>query len=162
MNALLPTLQFLRPWWLLALFALPLLVWAWRARQRRRSAWRDVVDPHLLPHLLESGGERGARAPWLALAVLASAILALAGPSWRQRAQPLWQTRAPLVVAPRTAMITDVDVAAHPVIAAVRSVEDMLANDFAKCHLVSREDVRGRPPLQRFISQAARLLSPVL
>lgn len=34
---------------------------------------------------------------------------------------------APLVVAPRTAMITDVDVAAHPVIAAVRSVEDMLA-----------------------------------
>ena len=99
MNGLLPTLQFLRPWWLLALLALPLLVWAWRARQRRRSAWRDVVDPHLLPHLLESGGERGARAPWLALAILALAILALAGPSWRQRAQPLWQTRAPLVVA---------------------------------------------------------------
>ena len=45
---------------------------------------------------------------------------------------------------------------------AVSAVEDMLANDFAKCHQVSREDVRGRPPLQRFISQAARLLSPVL
>ena len=99
MNAFALPLQFLRPWWLLALFALPLLVRAWRARERRRSGWRDVVDPHLLPHLLEGEGGRGARAPWLALAVLALSILALAGPSWRQREQPLWQTRAPLVVA---------------------------------------------------------------
>ena len=99
MSAWWPTLQFLRPWWLLALLALPLFAFAWRARQRRRSAWRDVVDPHLLPHLLEAGGERNAHAPWLALATLALAILALAGPSWRQREQPLWQTRAPLVVA---------------------------------------------------------------
>jgi Ca-activated chloride channel family protein len=99
MNTFMPTLQFLRPWWLLALFALPLLVWAWRARQRRRSGWRDVVDPHLLPHLLEGEGGRDARAPWLALIVLALTVLALAGPSWRQRDQPLWQTRAPLVVA---------------------------------------------------------------
>ena len=98
MNALLP-LQFLRPWWLLAMAALPLLVWAWRARRQRRSGWREVVDPHLLPHLLEGEGTRGARAPWLALAVLALSIVALAGPSWRQREQPLWQTRAPLVVA---------------------------------------------------------------
>ena len=99
MSTFLPALQFLRPWWLLALFGLPLLVWAWRARQRKRSGWRDVVDPHLLSHLLEGEGGRDARAPWLALAVLALSILALAGPSWRQRTQPLWQTRAPLVVA---------------------------------------------------------------
>ncbi|GAA5004458.1 VWA domain-containing protein [Pseudoluteimonas lycopersici] len=99
MSAFMPTLQFLRPWWLLALFVLPLIVWVWRARQRKRSGWRDVVDPHLLSHLLEGEGGRDARAPWLALAVLALSILALAGPSWRQRAQPLWQTRAPLVVA---------------------------------------------------------------
>jgi Ca-activated chloride channel family protein len=99
MNAFALPLQFLRPWWLLALLALPLLAWAWRSRQRKRSGWRDVVDPHLLPHLLEGEGGRGARAPWLALAILALAILALAGPSWRQREQPLWQTRAPLVVA---------------------------------------------------------------
>ncbi|MBK8083159.1 MAG: cardiolipin synthase [Devosia sp.] len=45
---------------------------------------------------------------------------------------------------------------------AVQEVEDMLVKDFARCHQVTREDVRTRPPLQRFISQAARLLSPVL
>jgi Ca-activated chloride channel family protein len=99
MNALALPLQFLRPWWLFALLALPVLAWAWRTRRRKRSGWRDAVDPHLLPHLLEKGGERGMRAPWLAFAALALAILALAGPSWRQRDQPLWQTRAPLVVA---------------------------------------------------------------
>jgi Ca-activated chloride channel family protein len=99
MSAFPSVLHFLRPWWLLALLALPLLAWIWRVRRQRRSGWRDLVDPHLLPHLLETEGGREARAPWLALAVLALAILALAGPSWRQREQPLWQTRAPLVVA---------------------------------------------------------------
>ena len=98
MSAFVPALQFLRPWWLLALLALPLLVFAWRSRRRKRSGWREAVDPHLLPHLLEGGG-KDSRAPWLALAALALAILALAGPSWNRREQPLWQTRAPLVVA---------------------------------------------------------------
>lgn len=91
-------LHFARPLWLLGLFALPLLAWAARARARRRSAWRSAVDPHLLPHLLEGGSAR-ARWPWLALAVLALACMALAGPGWRRGEQPLWQARAPLVIA---------------------------------------------------------------
>ncbi len=92
-------LQFLRPLWLLGLLALPLIAWAWQARARRRSAWRASVDAHLLPHLLERGGSGRARWPWLALAGLALACIALAGPSWRRAEQPLWQARAPLVIA---------------------------------------------------------------
>lgn len=92
-------LHVLRPLWLLGLLALPLLAWAWRARARRRSAWREAVDPHLLAHLLEPGSGARARQPWLALAALALACLALAGPGWRKVEQPLWQARAPLVVA---------------------------------------------------------------
>lgn len=93
-------LHFLRPWWLAVLLLLPVLAWWWRRRQRERSAWHALVDPHLLPRLLESGGGRRSRTGyWLALLAYVIAVLALAGPSWRQSEQPLWQNRTPLVIA---------------------------------------------------------------
>lgn len=96
----LAALHFLRPHWLWALLALPLLAWAWQARRQRQNAWRASVDAHLLPHLLErGGGARGQAALWLALLAFALAVLALAGPSWRKGEQPLLQAQAPLVVA---------------------------------------------------------------
>lgn len=92
-------LHWLRPHWLWALLALPLLWFAWRARRKRESVWRRAVDAHLLPHLLERGGPatRGFGL-WAALCFVL-AVSALAGPSWRQIEQPLWQARAPLVIA---------------------------------------------------------------
>ena len=97
---LLQTLHFLRPQWLWALLTLPLLGWWWRARLRQRSVWRDAVDPHLLPHLLErNAGVRARRGLWLGLLGIALALCALAGPSWKRSAQPLWQSRMPLVIA---------------------------------------------------------------
>ena len=98
--ASLSALHFLRPQWLLALLALPLLAWWWRRRRRRQSVWRDAVDPHLLSHLLEGrSGMRANAAPWLGLLGITLAVCALAGPSWQRVEQPLWQSRAPLVVA---------------------------------------------------------------
>ena len=60
--------HFLRPAWLLALAALPLL---WRAVSRSGAdagAWRGVVDAHLLPHLLDAqDAARASRVPrWIA------------------------------------------------------------------------------------------------
>ena len=82
------------------LAGLPLLAWWWRARRRQRSVWRDVVDPHLLPHLLEAKVDARARgALWLGLLGIVLAVCALAGPSWQRSAQPLWQSRTPLVIA---------------------------------------------------------------
>src|SRR3546814_15548169 len=57
-------LHFLRPHWLWALLALPLLAWAWRQRRLRHSRWRGAVDAHLLPHLPDRperrrGGKEG-------------------------------------------------------------------------------------------------------
>jgi Ca-activated chloride channel family protein len=98
--AILQDLHFLRPQWLWALLGLPLLAWWWRRRRRQRSIWREVVDPHLLAHLLE--GDAGIRARgtlWLGLLGAAIAVCALAGPSWQRSAQPLWQSRTPLVIA---------------------------------------------------------------
>lgn len=107
----LPALHFVRPAWLWALLALPLLAWWWRARRRRESVWRDVVDPHLLSHLLDTAPDLRTRGALLigALAFVL-AVVALAGPAWRQSEQPLWQSRAPLVIAldlSSTAMASD-------------------------------------------------------
>lgn len=102
MNLAFADIHVLRPAWLFALALLPVLAWAWRRRAQRRSAWRSAVDPHLLPHLLEQGGGRGAGGRLEGMAVLgglALAILALAGPSWRTVPQPLQARGGALVVA---------------------------------------------------------------
>lgn len=93
-------LVLLRPQWLWALLGLPLLgAWWWRGR-RRRNVWQGAVDAHLLPHLLEVQPSRRSQLG-IAAAALAYvlAILALAGPSWSQGEQPMWQGSTPVVVA---------------------------------------------------------------
>lgn len=102
MNALgvfFESLHFLRPQWGWALLLLPLLGWSWLRRRRRRNVWRRTVDAHLLPHLLARGGKDTLAGMWLAALGYAIAVAALAGPSWRQEQQPLWQSRMPLVIA---------------------------------------------------------------
>ena len=96
-DGLIPT--FLRPWWLTGLLLLPLLAVWWRHRARQRNVWRETVDAHLLPHLLEGASMRSQWGLWLAMAAWGLAILALSGPSWRSQPQPLWQAKAPLVIA---------------------------------------------------------------
>ncbi|HEY0844545.1 MAG TPA: tetratricopeptide repeat protein [Noviherbaspirillum sp.] len=76
-------LHFARPWWLLALLPLAGLVWhVWRTPHVAASAWKQLVDAHLLPHLLTDAapGERRLGLSVLA-AGLAIAVLALAGPT---------------------------------------------------------------------------------
>ncbi|SFR90793.1 Ca-activated chloride channel family protein [Dyella sp. OK004] len=91
--------HFLRPWWLLALLAVPVL-WALAARgsQAQRELSR-LVDPELLPHLLQGrAGHR--RLPPLLLALgWALCALALAGPTWSRVASPLYANRAAQVIA---------------------------------------------------------------
>ncbi len=91
-------LHFLRPEWLWALLALPLIIAVALYRQRRSDVWRTAVDAHLLPHLLAAGTRRRARLPWAVLLGWTLAALAMAGPSWRQQAQPMFEASAPLLV----------------------------------------------------------------
>ncbi len=86
--------HFLRPAWLLALPLLGLLVWLLRDALSAHSPWRKIVDPALLPHLTAgNAGHRSTRSV-LILAFLATALLtlALAGPSWRQLPQPVYDS----------------------------------------------------------------------
>ncbi len=104
MNAVLSDisqLHFLRPWWLLGLLLLPAIAWWCRVDAQRSSPWHGNVDAHLLPHLLERNVAMPRRAwqRWLGLLAAVAALLAMAGPSWQKDEQPLWQSKAPLVVA---------------------------------------------------------------
>ncbi len=93
MNEFWQQLHLLRPAWLLAL---PLLWWLiYRARrQGAGNPWSRVVDPELLPHLLEQGRTGSDMPLWLAGLGATLAILALSGPAWRQLPQPVYD--APL------------------------------------------------------------------
>lgn len=101
MIALLDGLHFTRPLWLWALLVLPVLAGCWWARRRNADIWRSAIDAHLLPHLIERRVDRGGLlglAGWMLAALCA--VLALAGPGWRQLPAPLQgTTSAPLVVA---------------------------------------------------------------
>lgn len=92
-------LHFLRPHAFWCLLLLPLLWWLRYRQHQQANAWRGRVDPHLLPHLLVPGRRRVLGSLLGLTLVVVLAVLALAGPSWRQGEQPLWQQRAPLVLA---------------------------------------------------------------
>ena len=100
MNAL-HDFHFLRPAWLLLLFALPLLWRVLKSAAGDAQAWRGAVDAHLLEHLLVRNADAApARGPvWLALGVLVIASLALAGPAWERLPQPLYKNQAARVIA---------------------------------------------------------------
>ncbi|MEO8671846.1 MAG: VWA domain-containing protein [Tahibacter sp.] len=91
--------HFLRPWWFLALVALPLI---WNALSRDRDtgrAWARVVDAHLLPHLLV-GAPRSTRVPMLLLGIAwCIGVVALAGPAWERLPSPLYRNQAGHVIA---------------------------------------------------------------
>lgn len=91
--------HFLRPAWLLALLPLALLIWAVARRDERTSAWRRLVDQHLLRHLLLSEGGAARRWPLVAAALGGvAACLAMAGPAWERIPQPTFSAVAPTVV----------------------------------------------------------------
>jgi len=46
------TFHFIRPWWLLALVPVAVLLWRLRAADDDVSQWQQSVDPELLEHLL--------------------------------------------------------------------------------------------------------------
>ncbi|MDK2777463.1 MAG: VWA domain-containing protein [Pseudomonadota bacterium] len=94
--------HFIRPLWLLAL--IPALLTLFIVHRRRAAAgqWQQVVDPQLLPYLLEqpgSGAARGQAAPRLLMIAAAVIVsLALAGPAWERLPQPVQKNKDALII----------------------------------------------------------------
>lgn len=92
--------HFLRPAWLLLLLPAAFLMWSVYQRSDSLRAWRRVIAPHLLTHLLlREGGEEGRWQPvyMLGFAWLAG-ILALAGPSWQMQPSPFSEDQAAMFI----------------------------------------------------------------
>src|ERR1700744_75872 len=99
MSEALQQFHFLRPWWLLALCALPVLIALAARRDGARDQLSRLVDAELLPFLLKGNPVRRRATPWLLACGWALVTLAMAGPSWSRVAQPLYAKRAAQVVA---------------------------------------------------------------
>ena len=92
--------HFLRPAWLLLLIPAAFLMWSVYQRSDSLRAWRKVISPHLLDHLLvHEGGESGRWKPvyLLGLGWLVG-ILALAGPSWQMQPSPFSEDQAAMFI----------------------------------------------------------------
>ncbi|MGD9022110.1 MAG: VWA domain-containing protein [Lysobacterales bacterium] len=93
--------HFLRPAWLLLLLPAALLTWSAYRRSDSLRAWRKVIDPNLLNHLLLHEGDGNGR--WRPVYMLSIAwlvgILALAGPSWQMQPSPFSEDQAAIFIA---------------------------------------------------------------
>ena len=92
--------HFLRPAWLLLLIPAGLLVWSAYRRSDSLRAWRKLISPHLLDHLLiRESGESGRWRPVYALGLAwLIGIITLAGPSWRMQASPFSEDQSALFI----------------------------------------------------------------
>lgn len=86
------SLEWLRPVWLAALPAGLVLLWLWWRARAGAGPWRSLVDPELLAPLTGRAPATSARSALAAAAaVLILGCVALAGPSWRTQAAPLYR-----------------------------------------------------------------------
>ena len=92
--------HFLRPLWFLAFIPLGFILWLLWHQTINSKAWRAVCDPELLPYLLVD--EYGVARRWPLVAVGLAwlvGIIAIAGPVWEQREQPVFREQSALVLA---------------------------------------------------------------
>ena len=92
--------HFLRPAWLLLLIPAAFLMWSVYQRSDSLRAWRKVISPQLLEHLLlQESGEIGRWRPVHLLGIIwLLGILALAGPTWQMQDSPFSEDQAALFI----------------------------------------------------------------
>ncbi len=93
------TLHLLRPAWLLLLPAWWGVLWWIYHKEDNTAAWQRVCDPVLLDYLLMGTAVQRVVRWWWCLALVGSLLLlAMAGPVWKQLAEPVYRQSSALVV----------------------------------------------------------------
>lgn len=88
-------IHFIRPAWLLALIPLAILLWLFAKRHQLANTWRDVIDAHLLVHLVgkDDGNldKKSNKILWLLGSIFLLLTLALAGPAFHKANSPIYE-----------------------------------------------------------------------
>jgi len=91
--------HWLRPEWLWLLIALFILVISVGYFNRKQSSWQKVVSPHLLQFLIQSEQNQTKQTPFWLIALMGSLIIiAVSGPSFRQKPVPVFQSESARVI----------------------------------------------------------------
>lgn len=92
--------QILRPWFLLALLPLCILIILSIAKNTiQKGTWSKVIDAHLLPHLLIDLGKKDKRLSLFCLfSSLFLIILSSSGPTWSKKEVPIYKPIKPYVI----------------------------------------------------------------
>ena len=137
-SEILANFHFIRPYWLMAFIPLILILFLLRQADRRTNAWEEVIDPSLLPYLLQKTDlEKANFLTWLFF-FWALIVVALAGPAWQKIPQPVQEKDdALIIVLDLTKSMLAEDVKPNRLTRAKRKIIDILrARDEGETALV--------------------------
>ena len=83
--------HFMRPLWLIALLALPIIVWLLSRLRVSQSGWHKVLPPHLAKQMIDGGAQAKQTSLLPAALIYILVVSALAGPAWQKIPQPVYQ-----------------------------------------------------------------------
>lgn len=120
--------HFIRPEWFLAILPLFVFYWLLQRLQLKNKSWQAFCDKNLLPYLFEKKEIHQKKRPlYLLLIAGLLAITALAGPTWEQRAQPVFKTQSALIIVLDLSLSMDAtDIKPSRITRALHKVEDIL------------------------------------
>lgn len=120
--------HFIRPFWLLALVPMLLLLWL-RWREESQPSWQEVLPAHLRKALtIGDTGWRKQLPLKLLVMIVTLAIVVCSGPSWQREASPFGEDRAAmLVVLDSSDTMLETDVAPSRLERAKHKIRDLLA-----------------------------------
>jgi len=96
---ILENFHFIRPYWLLALLVLVLLVFFSLKHKLQQSTWQAECDVELLPFILEENPVKSSHIPLIIGSIAALlAVIALAGPTWKRLPMPVFRNASALVI----------------------------------------------------------------
>jgi len=95
--------HFIRPAMLWLLIPALILIYQLKHNAKKQSAWQNIISPHLLEFLFNSGTQKGgkqkSRSTFLITSLITILIIvAISGPSFRQKSVPVFQTEKAQVI----------------------------------------------------------------